>query len=618
MHHPVRPAAVLALLACLALPWTVHATPVTYDLVFETSGQSLWDTGTSFKLEEKKFLGAAWQNQTTAIDLIVGDANTSVPNPLRAAYDLAFAACRALGFSSSVCINGQSARAPVPALGSRPTVRSCSRFAVACKIARAADVVRRAAYDVAFDACRKLGFSSSVCRNGQSGQVPVVALGTAPPSTLDLGDTRTGAAVTGTTDGRVGLELGVVVDSGSVDATLSYAATLELPDTTTLDKSNPISFNPQSALAGTSTFDTTFPTLALSVDAVMELSGSVDAEACLITLGCATGGTPFDIVEKAPVVSFNQDGEGGVLLLGRPPSDFFLPDKADGFPFELDVANLATVTLHLPQPNVAGTVDPTTGALKGNAQDDLVDLILDLDNIVATAAGVPGLFGSSVDIGGFGSAGFDIINVGMGPTVDLKQDFELEPTLWVELMFDQAVMVGGQVVNVLRSAWDLLPDITFLSDVTTVTPTFFLEAELQNRTLLDFDLAFLIDLLQITYDFGPIEGMFGIGNVLDKAVDLFESPDLYSKLFSLQGFNVAIGDSIVVDFVSGTQAPGQLAATKAINPIEVFVVPGVVPEPGTVLLLLAGLALVLCGSRRGRAGGGWSVARVARWPTVRA
>ena len=82
----------------------------------------------------------------------------------------------------------------------------------------------------------------------------MIGLGTAPPSTLQV-DTRTGVAVEGTTDGRIGLELGIEIDSGSVDATVSYLATLDIPDTTNLDKADPINFNPNSVLAGTNTLN---------------------------------------------------------------------------------------------------------------------------------------------------------------------------------------------------------------------------------------------------------------------------------------------------------------------------------------------------------------------------
>lgn len=588
-----------AILAALAFSATAAAAPIHYDLSFQTSGQSIWGSGASTQLNQTTFLGASWDDATNRAGVIVGDNDTSLPNPLRGAYDVAFAACRALGNSSSACINGQTARAPVPALGSRPSVRSCGTFNVGCQAARVVDLTRRAAYDTAFATCT-LAASATVCRNGQSGQLPVVALGTAPPATLDI-DTRTGVELVATSDGRVGLELGVQIDSGSVAATVSYQATLDIPDdAAALDRTQAISFNANSALAGVNTLDTIFPTLGLSVDAIMELSGSVGAEACIITQGCTSGGTSFLVDERAPIVSFNQDGEGGILLLGQSPSDFGLPPEADGFPFSLDVGGLATVTLHLPQPDASGGLNAATGTLQASGQDDLVDLILDLDNIVATSAGLPGLFGSSASFGPV-DLGFDIVNVAMGPTIDLVQNFELDPTLYVSLFFDQAVMVAGELVTNITSPWDLLPDITFLADATSVTPTFFLDAMLSNNTLLDFDLEFFIDLLQVTYDAGVLgSGSFGIGNILSQGVDLFASPAFYSRLFTLGGFNLQIGESFVIDFINGASGPSSSIAMSAVNPLLDLpdTLPSAVPEPSTWAIMFMGLLALLFMRRR--------------------
>ena len=565
---------------------TAHGSLVNYDLRFATSGQSIWDTGNSLRLDETKFLGVQWQNQSVSIDAITGTESNNVPNPLRLTYDAAFATCNAL-FSANACINGQTAQVGIPALGSRPSVRSCSRFAVTCKIARLGDISQRAAYDVALATC-KLGASTSTCINGQSFKAPVVALGTAPPQFLNV-DTRTGFALNGSTDGRVGLELGLSVDSGSVDAIVSYEVALDIPDTTLLNKENPIHFNANSVLAGTNTLSTSFSSLSASVNAIMELSGAVSAEGCFIPGGCVTGGDSFNIDETASVLSFNEDGQGGILLLGQTPSDLGVDSIANGFPLDLDIAGLATATLHLTQPNASGGLDNTTKTLKASGHDDLFDFILDVDNIVATSAGVPGLFGSSTDIPALGSIGYDIINVAMGPTIDLKQDFELDPTLFVSLAFDKAVEIGGNLVTEMVSAWDLLPSITFIDDITTVTPTFFLETLLTNQTFLDFELDFGIDLLQIGYDFGLLgQGSLGIGNVLDKSVDLFESPNLYSKAFALAGFDLQIGDSFVIDFLSGSKGPQNSSALSALNPI---VLPGgqAIPEPATFLLFLLAL-----------------------------
>ncbi len=585
---------IMAPAACLLLlsPTIVGAVPFTYDLEFETKGQSLWDTGSAATLSKKSFLGAAWQDQSAKLDLIAGEEDVNVRNPLRIAYDAAFGACRGLGFSSSACINGQSARVPVPKLGSRPSVRSCGKFAVGCKIARAADAVKRAAYDVAFAACKKLGNSSSTCRNGRSGRLPVVALGTAPPQFLEV-DTRTGVAVEGTSDGRVGLELGIEIGSGSVDATVSYQATLDIPDTDLLDKSNAINFNPNSVLAGTNTLSTEFASLALSADAIFEVSGSVTGEACVIAAGCATGSTPFNIDQTVPILSFNEDSEGGILLLGQKPSVFGFPDEANGFPFTIDtgVSGLATATLYLPQPDAVGGLDTNTNTLKASGQDDLVDLRVDVDaaaSLAATGGITSNAFGFSVPIGNVGSVGYDVIDVNIGPSIDLKQDFELDPTLFVQLVFDKAVMVAGELVTELISAWELLPDILFLDDVTTVTPTFFLDADLLNETLLDFDFDFIVDLLQINFDLLGFERQFGIGNVLDESINLFQSPNLFANLFSLQGFDLQIGESFIVDFVGGSTVPQSIGARSAENPIEVFKVASV-PEPGTLTLFIIGL-----------------------------
>ena len=578
--------------ALLLSPVAVQAVPFTYELEFETSGQSLWDTGTAATLNQKSFLGAAWRDKSASLDLIAGEEDVNVPNPLRIAYNAAFGACRGLGFSSSACINGQSARIPVPRLGSRPSVRSCGRFAVGCKIAQGADVVKRAAYDVAFAACKRLGNSSSTCRNGRSGRLPVVALGTAPPQFLEV-DTRTGVAVEGTSDGRVGLEFGFEIGSGSVDATVSYAATLDIPDTNVLDRADAISFNPNSVLAGANALTTDFADLALTADAIFELSGSVTGEACVIAAGCATGGTPFDIDATAPILSFNEDGEGGILLLGQNPSVFGFPDEANGFPFAIDagVSGLVSATLHLPQPDASGGLDTATGTIKATGQDDLVDLNVDVDaavSLAVTGGVTANAFGFSVPIGNFGSVGYDVIDVNIGPSIDLRQDFELDPTLFVQLVFDKAVMVAGELVTELISAWDLLPNIFFLDDVTTVTPTFFVDAELRNETLLDFDLDFLIDLLQINFDLLGFERQFGIGNVLAQSIDLFQSPNLFDNLFSLQGFDLQVGDSFVIDFLAGSTTPEDVAASSAENPIEKIKLASI-PEPGAAALILIGL-----------------------------
>lgn len=134
MYGVFRQAATAVLWLIFIFPFAAHAVPSTYDLTFKTTGQSIWDHGSSVTLDQTTFLGAAWQDKSAGINLIAGDEDTNVINIFREAYDVAFAACN-LAFSASSCINGQAARAPVPALGSRPSVRSCGKFNFICQTA---------------------------------------------------------------------------------------------------------------------------------------------------------------------------------------------------------------------------------------------------------------------------------------------------------------------------------------------------------------------------------------------------------------------------------------------------------------------------------------------------
>ncbi len=474
-------------------PFAATAVPVSYNgLSFQTADQSIWDTGDSFILNETKFIGAQWSGLSTNLDLLAGSENARVPGTGGTVPNPLYAAWVLCGgpLGNPLCGDAPSTTIPNPI----------------------------------------------------------------PAATFD---SRFGAEVIGTSNGKIGFNFGLSIDSGSVDATVSYDAELIAPDYMNANPFEPFSLNPNSTLAGVNTLETNFSELSAYAEAVMQLSGEISATGCPFIGTCYEGSTPYNIDFTPEIISFNQDGTGGVELFDGlfQPSDFGVNPLLDGFPLSFDIAGLAEITLYQSQPDTSGGLNAGTQTLQSTGQDDLLDLILDLDNIVATAAGVPGLFGSSFDIPVLGSVGFDIINVAMGPTIDLQQNFELEPTLWVDLLFSKPVEVGGIMVTSLSSAWDNLPDISFGSGETWVTPEFYLSSYLNNDTLLDFDLAFMIDLLQIYYDFGLAgSNSFGIGNVLDEAISLFDTPAFYSNRFELLGFNRIAGDP----FLAKLPEPGTL------------------------------------------------------------
>lgn len=531
-------------LGALLIAGTAAAAPITYSsLQFETAGQSLWDSGEAYILDESTFIGAQWSGLNVSAGDIAGDIVQVTP-AIPATYSPHIPAV----YSPAV-----------PSVLITPAIPSVCVFGVCTPRVPAV-------------------YSPYIPPQLITPAIPSVQLTPYIPATYL--DTRTGLEISGSSSGRVGFELGMQIDSGSVDATVSFDATIDVPDITNAAVGQFVSLNASSAYAGINTLATNFPELTLTADAVMQLSGSINATGCFIGAGCGSAGTSYNINEIVPVVSLE---EGEVRLFGQTPSDLGLPPAADGFPVSFDVAGLADITVHLPQPDSLGGLNPDTGTLTSTGQDDLLDLILDVDNIVATAAGVPGLLGSSIDVAGIGEVGYDIINVFMGPTIDLRQDFELTPTLWVDLAFDQIVQIGTEFVTDWSSPWSALPDIAFLSELTTVIPTFSVQALLLNETLLDFDLEFGIDLLQIYYDFGLLgEDTFGIGNVLSQGVDLFTSPAFYDEEFALGGFNLIVGEQFVVDLRSGAPPPTS------------------VPEPSPLLLMLLGICGILLARRFGR------------------
>ncbi len=479
------------------------------DLYFETSGQSMWNTGTTYQFDETVFLGSEWKNKTVTVGGITGGR-------------------------SNVC---------VPYLG--------------CTVA----------------------------------------------------DTRTGIKARMTTSAKVGFEFGVKIDSGSVNAAVSYAADLFVPESGKLSPGEFVQLNTNSDFFGRQRLNTIFPTTTLSASMVLGAKADFFIKGCVISLGCkksSSGEIGFDPYTQE-LVTLNKNGEGGVELLGGAvkastlaklvslasgdiptiaPTDPSAPnqpgvgeiivDIENGFPVDIDIpadgggltsSRLGNITLYLPQPDTSGGLDQSTGSLKSSGQDDFIDLSVDVDNVISTFGyESPGAMGGTVNIPAIGTVDYDLINVELGSKIDLRQEFELTPTLMVDLVFDNPVMVAGvgMVTEIKNQVWDELAEIAFFTGKTTVTPEFWLNATLTNKTLFDVDINMLLDLLSANIDYtffgksGKIE--MGIGNVFDGTFNLFD-PTIYNKSFSLAGFNRIYGESFTVT----------------------------VPEPGTLLLISIGL-----------------------------
>lgn len=432
-------------------------------------------------------------------------------------------------------------------------------------------------------------------------------------------DTRNGATLAVHSSGKVGLEFGYSIDSGSVDSTVAFSALADLPDNL-VEKNAVINLNASSALDD-GTIETQSPKVEAYISAIMQLSGSVEAKACanvpLVIGGCTSGS--FDL----PTVDMNQrilsvDVNSlkvldGVLPGGEPLAKVSLANQsltleggatiappAVGFkltgPGGLTLAStlpptpavsvdLAEIEMQIPDIATSGTKSSPT-AITSSGRDDFLSAQLDLDGAATLFGGLPpaGVNATLIDAAGFKvEASLDLIDVDAGPVLGITQGFELVPTLMVDLAFSNPVQIAGMLglQTSWTGEWADLPDFSLL-ETTTFTPTFWIDAMLRNDFGIDLGLIGTLDVLKLgatasaagisLLDIGPISlnGLLGLGNTLFETDKLDFS--VFANEFGLGGFERIVGNA----FTIGVR----------------------VPAPGTIGMLLIGLFAMGIARRR--------------------
>jgi hypothetical protein len=423
---------------------------VNSNLSFSSQDQSMWGSGGAFQLDETVFLGKQWNESVTA----GGFANISgpVPNPALAVW------------TAENALYGLE----LTAYG-----------------------IAYAAYEVAHAAWWICPF---LCPSEPQPPSVPTSPGPAPPLTIDVSLGYTGLEATATTTGRVGFELGVKIDSGSVDAVVTYDTTVITPENNTVAVGEFIVLQTNETLTGDD-LSSQFPTMSAELSVVLEVSAGFTAEGCILSICDDVGFNTGTIGGTLPIIGLNQGGNFGIEYFGgAEPLNTILgvAGLPTGMPAVIEIpapsvipgvnANIATITAHIPQPNA--TYDGIVGdKLTASGQDDLLDVSLDVDTLVSLGITCPlsggcfgGLFGGAVDLGlGFGLS-YDLINVEIGPKIDLVQNFELTPTLLVDLQFSRPVMVAGlgEVTSLASEFWENLPAMAFMDGTTDILPTFHL------------------------------------------------------------------------------------------------------------------------------------------------
>jgi len=151
-----------------------------------------------------------------------------------------------------------------------------------------------------------------------------------------------------------------------------------------------------------------------------------------------------------------------------------------------------------------------TASIGGN----LLDLRLDVDQVIGAAFNLPNGGSLSLDDVKLGNPFIDLsvtlVDLQVGPSIDLKTDLQLKPELMVDLQFTRgqgadrapaSVIIQGEIgkQTSFRGSWEDIPEIALIASPTTsasgafslsddpvfATPTFFVESTLSNRTYLD-------------------------------------------------------------------------------------------------------------------------------------
>lgn len=413
-------------------------------------------------------------------------------------------------------------------------------------------------------------------------------------------DTRSGLKVTLSTSGDIGVTSDLGVDGGSVDGELTYDSTLDIPDA--IATNTFFNLAPQASLTE-GKLNTELSKLTGTVDTHIDVDLRTTTTNCLAGFGCDTGSATYIDVNT-----------GNMELLESNTSN--VPNGSSLFGFDDYPVDLYKFTLNVDAIYNGGYVSPSIGipglgvngvginlgsisfdypelATTATLKDGRLISNNSYNNIVAIEADVDGLAtarGLFPPVGIVGNSGLwtfrgDVLDAGVGPTVDFSQNFELSSALMIGLSFSRDVLIDdGSVINSTdywSGKFSDIPDIALLSkDLVEVLPTFWTENTLINNTSLTVDFSAFVKIMQGSITFA------GISVWQDSLLDMqewgipLESLTIYDKSFELGGFNQISGPSFF------------LQASSLGSNNQNYQDGAPVPEPATMILFLVGVMVI--------------------------
>jgi hypothetical protein len=363
------------------------------------------------------------------------------------------------------------------------------------------------------------------------------------------GDTTTGAEISGNTDGKVGLEFGLTLDSGSVDVFYPIQVNFEYPEE--VDPGELFTLSTSYTVDPSAFFSTSSPTFQVYTDLIFDFYAALSAEACLLG-GCTTGSLPtVDIDASLELFALNRDNDAQVRILGDLPGGVSVGGE---IPIP---GGFGEVTYTVPDVQTTSG-SPVGDTLSSSGSDEFLEIGVDIDQIATSLLGLPALEG---EVGIFS---YNILDVTMGPALEMIQNFFFDPEFLVGLDLGDGTTTSfrlGESIDLVMPDRDL-----------TLTPTFSLTNSFTNDTDLGIGLNGSLEALSASLSvlgqeasIGPLfEQSFSTGSLFDFSV--------FTNTFALGGFE---------SFTT-----------------EAFIVQATVPEPGT--LILVGVGIVGIGVLRHR------------------
>jgi hypothetical protein len=409
-----------------------------------------------------------------------------------------------------------------------------------------------------------------------------------------------GLRVDATTSGRIGLETGWEIDSGTVNTSLPFEFTFDLPDFNELQNNQAFSMGvTNSTLLSNAFLQTISPTIQTYVDFILEAKASVTAKGCYdawVDTDCGSKTKNlFNIDESFELLSVNRDKNGEVRVLDGFSTLFAVgdsvasvvevteekdPDDPEGKKkkkVSIDLkpkvsiggSPLVEVDVRLPdiiEKEYLGGAGLYVGAngkkdvLSTSGSDNFLDISLDVDQL-GTSLGILPPLGVTADVDfsiGSVSASVDLIDLKLTPSLALTQDFSLSiGKIGISYAFDEAVFAGisgGPLSSVTRLNnlnLNQQIDVTWTDGKNLgITPIYSIDVSLTNKTGLRIDTTFDIDLIK-----GSISGeVFGIdmgskkfGPLATIPFDLgsIELPPLFDSSFALAGFDGTAGNKLL-------------------------------------------------------------------------